>query len=107
MAPRNFCDKLSQIWARAVTLIESAHIPNVSCRKTAHVRKLPLQICRQSLNDRLAPTLLLLSLNDLLAYFPVQQDKFLFYRFCGFGLSATNSCFESVKAIVISSDCRR
>jgi len=73
---RHFCDKLSQKLGLRVRLVKAPHVPDVASRKPLRSWKGSPQVARNLLDDRLAPTQALLLGDDGLADVPVQRNQF-------------------------------
>ena len=91
-----FCDSLPQNWpcpelrplVRSLGKdggicagdVESAHVPNIPCRKAGRFWEFSTQVGSDKLHHRLAPSERLLPLHDPLTDIPVEQDDFGVHR---------------------------
>jgi hypothetical protein len=70
------------------------HVHQVGAEEPRHIRKLPLQVLGQVLNDLGAPALLLLTGENFPPDLPVQQDKFFVDGKCSLHLDPPDTVFE-------------
>ena len=101
LAPWNLCSKLLHNFTVWPGLRESAHVFEVASGVTRELRKFPLKIGGQAIDDLGAPAFAFLASQDIAPNFPIMQDKLRIGCECGLDLRCADALLDGLDEAVI------